>query len=144
MKADVEAGIVGDQLGAVDEGQEFVGDVVEGRLAGEVGRADAVHRLRFGMDHAALRIDVVVKDAAGREAVDQLDAAELDDAVLAGIEAGGFGIEDDLAHRITPQRRCISEAAQANEPCPRLFPSSSRDDRNGPRRAPHRGRCRCR
>ena len=31
-EGDVEAGIVGDQLGAVDEGQELLGDLVEGRL----------------------------------------------------------------------------------------------------------------
>ena len=60
--------------------------------------------LRLGMDHAALRVDVVVEDAAGRKAIDKFDAADLDDAVLAGIEPGGFRIEDDFAHRITPQR----------------------------------------
>jgi hypothetical protein len=54
---------------------------------------------RVGMDGAALRVDVEMHRAAGREAIDQLDAAELDDAVLAGVEAGGFGVEDDLAHR---------------------------------------------
>ncbi len=101
---DVEAGVVGDQLGAVDEGEKLVGNRVEGRLAGEVGHADAVDGLRLGVDHAALRVDVVVEDPAGRKALEKLDAADLDDTVLAGIESGGFGIKDDLAHRITPQR----------------------------------------
>ena len=41
-----------------------------------------------------------MEDAAGREAIDQLDAADLDDAVLAQVEAGGFGIKDDFAHRV--------------------------------------------
>ena len=82
-EADVEAGIVRDQLRAVDEGHELVGDVGEGRLAGEIGRADAVDGLRLGMDRPALRVDVDVEGAAGREAVDQLDAADLDDPVVA-------------------------------------------------------------
>ena len=43
-----------------------------------------------------------MEGAAGRETIDQLDAAKLDDAVIAEIEAGGFRIEDDLAHRISP------------------------------------------
>ena len=60
--------------------------------------------LRLGMDHAALRVDVVVKHPAGRKPLEKLDAADLDDPVLAGVEAGRFGIKDDLAHRITPQR----------------------------------------
>ena len=49
-EGDVEAGIVGDQVRAVDEGDELVGYVGEGRLVGEVGRADAVDRLRLRMD----------------------------------------------------------------------------------------------
>ena len=67
-----------------------------------------------------------MKDAAGREALEQLDAADLDDAVLAGIEASGFSIKDDLAHRITPLCGCISEATAAIEPRRAAFPVSSR------------------
>ena len=49
--------------------------------------------------HVALRVEIDVEGGAARNAVDQLDAAELDQAMaLARIEAGGFGIEDDLAH----------------------------------------------
>ena len=80
-----------------------------------------------GMDRAALRIDVAVEDAAGREAVDQLDAADLDDAVLARIEAGGFGVEDDLAHRITPRlRHDMPQALQASAAPPAAFPRAVR------------------
>jgi hypothetical protein len=36
---------------------------------------------------------------AGRKAIDEFDAADLDQAIaLEGIEPGGFGIEYDLAH----------------------------------------------
>ena len=96
-------------------------------LSGKVGIADAVDGQRIGMHHAALRIDVDVEDAAGRETVDQLDAADLDDAVLAGIEAGGFRVEDDLAHRITPQREMHirSGAGKSRPAVRRLFPVSS-------------------
>ena len=40
-----------------------------------------------------------MEDLPAREAVDQLDAADLDQPMpLIGVEAGGFGIEHDLAH----------------------------------------------
>ena len=49
--------------------------------------------------HVALGIDVAVKLAARGDAVHELDAADLDQAVAAlGVKAGGFGVEDDLAH----------------------------------------------
>src|SRR5690606_16566508 len=63
------------------------------------------------MDRAALGIDVLVEGAAGRELVDHLDAAELDDPVLAGIKAGGFGVEDDLTHWGCSLRRRIANTA---------------------------------
>jgi len=40
-----------------------------------------------------------VQVVAGEPPVQQLDAADFDDAVArAGVQAGGFGIENDLAH----------------------------------------------
>ena len=48
---------------------------------------------------AALGIDVAVEHTAGRHVVHQLDAGDLDDAMaVVGIEAGGLGVEHDLAH----------------------------------------------
>ncbi len=50
--------------------------------------------------HVAFRIEVAVKRLAGRKPIDELDAADFDHAIaLEGIKAGGFGIEDNLAHR---------------------------------------------
>ena len=58
-----------------------------------------MHFGRAGVD-LAFRIDPEVDRAARRTAVDELDGGELDDPVaLPRIEAGGFGVEDDLAHR---------------------------------------------
>ena len=55
--------------------------------------------LKGRLRHVAFRIEVAVKRLAGREAVDELDAADLDQPIaLKGIEPGGFGIEHDLAH----------------------------------------------
>jgi hypothetical protein len=49
--------------------------------------------------HVALGVYVAVILAPRGDAVQKLDAADLDQPVAAfGIEAGGFGIEDDLAH----------------------------------------------
>jgi hypothetical protein len=49
--------------------------------------------------YIALGIDVGVERRSRRDSVQELDAPKLNDTVtLAGIEAGGFGIENDLAH----------------------------------------------
>ena len=81
-----------------DELQELVGDLGEQRLVLEERRREPVHGLGFGR-HVALGIDEAVELAARRDAVDELDAADLDQPVAAfGIEAGGLGIENDFAH----------------------------------------------
>ena len=70
----------------------------EDRLVGEEGLGEAVD-VECALRHRALRVDVGVEGAPGRELVDELDAADLDDAVARGrIGAGGLGVEDDLAH----------------------------------------------
>ena len=47
-----------------------------------------------------LGVDVAVEGLPGREAVDELDAADLEQPVtLVRIESGGFGVEHDFAHR---------------------------------------------
>src|SRR5690606_22932245 len=97
-EADVERGVVDHQLGAVDEGEELVGDRGEPGLVGEEIEGQAGDFLRTGFE-LALGMDVLVVRAASGPAFDQLHAADLDDAVaLLPFEAGGFGVEDDLAH----------------------------------------------
>ena len=77
---------------------EFGGDRGEERLVGEEPVVEAVHPGRLDR-HRPLGIEVAVEGLAGRDVVEQLDAADLDDPVAVGrVEAGGFGVEDDLAH----------------------------------------------
>ena len=97
-EADVERGVVDDERRIADEFQELLDHFREQRLAGkELGR-QAVHGKRFRR-HVALGIDVAVKRLPGRHAVEDLDAADLDQPVAAQrIEARGFGIENDFAH----------------------------------------------
>ena len=64
-------------------------------------RREPVH-LEGLVRHVALRIEVAVKHLAGRHAVEQLDAADLDQPIAAQrIEAGGFGVENDFAHGVS-------------------------------------------
>src|SRR5450759_5721486 len=97
-EAVVEAGIVDHQRRVADEAEEIVGDVGEKRLVlEEFGRqpVDGEGLSRY----FALRIEIAVERRAGRNPVEQLDAADLDQAVtLQGIQPGGFGVEDDFTH----------------------------------------------
>src|SRR3546814_20345100 len=94
----VERGVVDHKFRAIDEGEELVGDRGELRLVGEELQGQAGDFLRAGLE-LALGMDVLVVRAAGGPALDQLHAADLDDAVaLLPFKAGGFGVEDDLAH----------------------------------------------
>ena len=95
----VEGGVVDDQLGIADKGEEIAGDGGENRLAAQEIIAEAMHVKRL-FRHGALGVDVLVIDAAGGQVVVQLDRADFDDAVaFGGLEPGGFGIKDDFAHQ---------------------------------------------
>src|SRR5882757_4599252 len=62
-----------------------------------------MHGERFRR-HLALGIDVTVKGLAGRHAVEDFDATDLDQTVAPQrVEAGGFGIENDFAHGQQPK-----------------------------------------
>ncbi len=79
--------------------QEGVADlgVAERRLVLEEVDGDAVHGLSAGFD-VPLRVDVTVKGLPGGDEIVEFHAAQFDQAVTgADIQAGGLGIEDDLA-----------------------------------------------
>ena len=79
-EAHVEAGVVGDQIAFFEEGDEFLGDLGEARLVLEEGVVEAVHA--GGLDrHRPLRVEIGVEVPARRDVVDELDGADLDDAV---------------------------------------------------------------
>lgn len=63
-----------------------------------------MHALCF-RGHVAFRIDVHLIGAPGRHMVHQLDRADFHQAIAATrVQAGGFRIENDLAHVLVPRR----------------------------------------
>src|SRR5690606_8954067 len=67
-------------------------------LAGEELTGQAGHFLGTGFE-IALRVQVTLERAAGEPTLDHFHATDLDDAVaLVPGQAGGFGVEHDLAH----------------------------------------------
>ena len=85
------------QHGAFDEGEHVVGKLGEARLVAQELERQPVH-LERGIGHIALGIEMAMPSPAGGDAVDQLDAADLDDAVtVERIEPRGLGIEHDLS-----------------------------------------------
>ena len=93
----VERGVMGDDLRIADEVHQVVHDLVElGRVPNLVV-SDAVDLDGVRRDQP-LRVDEAVKRPAGRQQVLDLDAADLDQPVARlRVEAGGFGVQNDLA-----------------------------------------------
>jgi hypothetical protein len=86
------------QLGAAAVVDELLDDLREARLIGEEGVGDAVHGLGAGVD-LPVRLDVAVEVVAGQPALDDLDAADFDNAMaLGGLQARGLRVQYDLAH----------------------------------------------
>ena len=79
--------------------EQFPDLFAEPRLVGKEDGGEAVHRL--GLErHVAIGIEIGVEMPAGFDAIEYLNAADLDHAVAAGgIEPCRFGIEDDFPHR---------------------------------------------
>ena len=95
----VERGIVDDQFRPADELEKFLGNLAELRLSLQELGGQAVHLQRARVD-LAIGAQVAMKEPPGTPPVDQFDAADLDDPMTQfGLEAGGLGIEDDLAHQ---------------------------------------------
>src|SRR5690606_34851254 len=105
QEPDVEGGVVDHQLGAVDELQELVDDLREAGLVGQEIQGQAGDLL-CALLELPVRVDVLVVGAACRAALDELDAADLDHSVAAlPAQAGGLGVQDDLAHAGDSTRR---------------------------------------
>ena len=94
----VECRVVDHEFGIGDEGYELFRHFRELGFVVEVGALDAVHGHR-ALVNGALGIQIAMEGAAGHPPIHDLDAAYFNDSVTElGFEAGGFGIEDDLAH----------------------------------------------
>ena len=95
----VEFRIVDDQRRVVaDEPEKLVADVAEAPVRFQEFDRQPVNGEGFRR-HIPVGIEIGVKRRAGRDAVEQLDAADFDEAMtLVGIQPGGFGVEDDFAH----------------------------------------------
>src|ERR1700748_2213132 len=82
-EAEIEARIVRDQRRITDEFEERLYRFMEARLVGEEGDREAMHTLRLDR-HVAIGMEIGVVAGAGLDLVEQLDAADLDQAIAAG------------------------------------------------------------
>src|SRR5262245_21969158 len=146
-KAEIEQRVVRDQRRLADERDEVVGDLGEQRFVLEKINGEAVDGGGLGR-HVALGINVDVEMLTGRDTVDQLDTADLDQAMtLKGIEPRGLGVEHDLAHfRLLQyvtlgganQRRrfgIVATASRRARPCARAASNPSEVSTTKPARA---------
>src|SRR5580704_3821601 len=110
-EAEVEHCVVGDKLGVTDKSDELIGLLRKQRLVlEEIDRQPMNPESAFR--HVAFRIEVKMERLSGRKPVDHFDAADLDQPIaLQRVKAGGFGIENDLAHQVSPQKRIRFAAA---------------------------------
>jgi hypothetical protein len=108
----IERGIVDHEFCVPYKLQEIIDDGSEQRFVAQEFVADSGNDARALVDRA-LRIQISMERASGSPAFGQLDAANLDDPVaLADLQAGRFGVEDDLSH-LPPVAAC-SAAARAS------------------------------
>ena len=110
-EADIERGVVNYQRRIGDEFEKVLHHLGEQRLVGEEFAGKSVHRERFRR-HVAFGVDMAVEGLARRHAIENLDAADLNQSIPAQrVEAGGFGVENYFAHELqtaqtNQDRRC--------------------------------------
>ena len=97
-KSDIECRVVNNKLRPGQELEQIIHDLGKTRFALKIIAANAVNSLSTFID-VAVGIKKAVKLPPCQAAVDQLNAANFDDAMpVLGRKAGGFSIEDDLSH----------------------------------------------
>src|SRR5687768_10494852 len=116
-EADVEDRVMDDEPRLAHELHEVRRDGGENRLVGEEAVGQAMH-LQRSLGHGPLRIDVDVKRASGRDVIEELDAADLDDAVAGRIGAGGLRVENDLAQHGASSDSAPQDATRATRERP--------------------------
>src|SRR5262245_7542381 len=112
----VEQGIMRDERRVADEYHQLLDDLGKERLVLEKFGREAMDRDCLGR-HVALRIEITMKALPGRDAIDELYAADLHQTVaLERVEPGRLGVEHNFAHVYTPAgcgSRRITVAASA-------------------------------
>jgi hypothetical protein len=94
------------QLLLADEGQEFLRYLGEPRFVPQKSSGQPMNALGF-LRHVAFGVDIALKDRTRRHVVQQLHGGQLDDAMPGlRIQAGRFGIEDDLTQNRSPACPC--------------------------------------
>jgi hypothetical protein len=97
-EGNVEGRVVDNQFRVADKFQQRGVHVQKGGLARQSVACQTVHLNRAFIDFA-FRIQVLVKRPAGQPPIEDLHAADFNDAmVLLNLETGGFRIKNDLAH----------------------------------------------
>jgi hypothetical protein len=96
QKAEVEGGVVGDDCAHIgaDKGAQLGQHALERRRIGHVGVTN-VGDLGDARWNRSLRVDQcgeTIEHGVGGE----LDRADLDDRILAGVQAGGFQVKRDI------------------------------------------------
>src|SRR5690554_776509 len=100
-EADVKRSIVYDQLGATHKLPEGIRNILEQRLVDQKFVGDTVDADGLGLD-LTLGVDVLVIRAPRKAPVDELNGANLDQAVaFPWVDTRGFSIQNDLAHLST-------------------------------------------
>lgn len=98
-ESDVERCVMYHQLGTAQISQQIGGDVCKASLVGQELVGDAMH-FDCGSIDLPIGLKVDMKIVAGELPLDQLDAADLDNAVpLRRLQAGGLCIQYDLSHQ---------------------------------------------
>ena len=94
---EIERRIVRDQIVVAEEFQQFVDNLAETRLAGEVCQGEAVNP-RGVLRNVALGVDQSVEMPSGRQVVQQFQRGHLDHPVAElRFQTGGFRVEQDGA-----------------------------------------------
>src|SRR6185503_2043243 len=116
---DVEIGVVDDELGAADVVEQLARNGREPGFGGEVLERLAVDARGARLD-LALGVHVVMQGGVAYAAAQDLDAADLDDAVaVLGVESCCFRIEDDLFQPGMPLFASLSARSFSGWPaCP--------------------------
>src|SRR5262249_43680186 len=128
-EGEIEQRVMRNKRRVADERDQVLDDLGEKRLVLEKLARQAVDGDGLGR-HVALGIDVAMKGLSARNAIDELDAAELHQSMaLEGIKPRRFGIEHDFAHSYIPASARVVMGTTDESPPPLRHCSDRVEDR---------------